>query len=198
MARKSGSLNLKGMLDTWRRFGWDLESVVVEDVVVVPVGMPLVGDEDNTAVTSDTLVWTPDVDVAVDNLASALALTLSASEFSENSLRKVKVKFHDTWQCFVCRLTLSWSLLLLAVVDTERGNDVLMVVTGCDTIELNSVDVVCEWEANLLFRNSQKLSSNFAYVSGADVWLLLLLSICIRFEWHKRIVNCIFDSHGDW
>lgn len=58
---------------------------MVEEVVVVPVGMPLVGDDDITADASDTLVWTPDVDVAVDNLASALALTLSASEFSENS-----------------------------------------------------------------------------------------------------------------
>jgi hypothetical protein len=34
--------------------------------------------------------------------------------------------------------------LLLAVVDTERGIDVLIVVTGWDTIELNSVDVVCK------------------------------------------------------
>lgn len=28
-------------------------------------------------------------------------------------------------------------------MDTERGIDVLIVVTGWDTIELNSVDVVC-------------------------------------------------------
>lgn len=61
---------------------------MVEEVVVVPVGIPLVGDVDITAVTSDTLVCTPDVEVVVatnDVLASALALTFSASELSENS-----------------------------------------------------------------------------------------------------------------
>lgn len=61
---------------------------MVEDVVVVDVGTPDEGDVDITAVASDTLVCTPDVDVAVD-LASALALTLSASEFSENSCKFV-------------------------------------------------------------------------------------------------------------
>lgn len=29
-------------------------------------------------------------------------------------------------------------------MDTERGIDVLIVVAGWDTIELNSVDVVCK------------------------------------------------------
>lgn len=58
--------------------------------MVVPLGIPLVGDVDITAAAaSDTLVCTPDVDVVDgdtnDNLASALALTLSASELSENS-----------------------------------------------------------------------------------------------------------------
>lgn len=78
------------MLDTWRRFGWDLESAVVEEVVVVPVGIPLEGDVDITAVASDD-VCTPDVEVVVvtnDDLASALALTLSASELSENSCER--------------------------------------------------------------------------------------------------------------
>lgn len=56
----------------------------MEDVVVEP------GDVDNTAVdVSDTFVSTPDVEVVVvdtnGDLASALALTLSASELSENS-----------------------------------------------------------------------------------------------------------------
>jgi len=66
-----------------------LESAVVEDVV--PVGIPHEGDDvDITVVGSDTLVCTPDVEVVVvgdtnDDLASALALTLSASELSENS-----------------------------------------------------------------------------------------------------------------
>lgn len=57
----------------------------MEDVVVVPIG----GDVDITAATSETLVGTPDVVVVVvetnDDLASALALTLSASELRENS-----------------------------------------------------------------------------------------------------------------
>lgn len=56
---------------------------MVEDVVVVPVALE--GDDDITADASDTLVCTPDDDVVVDDLASALALTLSASELSENS-----------------------------------------------------------------------------------------------------------------
>lgn len=54
----------------------------MEDVVVEP------GDVDTTAVdVSDTFVSTPDVVVVDTNgdLASALALTLSASELSENS-----------------------------------------------------------------------------------------------------------------
>ena len=66
------------------------------EVVVVPVGIPLVGEVDITAVASDTLVCTPDVDVVVvtnDDLASALALTLSASELSENSCEYLKDKF---------------------------------------------------------------------------------------------------------
>jgi hypothetical protein len=68
-----------------------LESAVVEEVVVVPVGTPLIGDVDITVVASDTLVCTPDVEVVVvdtnGDLASALALTLSASELSENSCK---------------------------------------------------------------------------------------------------------------
>lgn len=83
------------MLDTWRRFGWDLESAVVEDVVV-PVGIPLAGDVDITVVVSDALVWMPGVDVVVgdtnNDLASALALTLSASELSENSWKQGRAK----------------------------------------------------------------------------------------------------------
>jgi hypothetical protein len=66
-----------------------LESAAVEEVVVVPVGIPLVGDVDIIDVASDTLVCTPDVEVVVgdtnNDLASALALTFSASELSENS-----------------------------------------------------------------------------------------------------------------
>lgn len=66
------------------------------EVVVVPAGIPLVGDVDITAVASDTLVCTPDVEVVVvvtnDDLASVLALTLSASELSENSCNRSKVK----------------------------------------------------------------------------------------------------------
>lgn len=74
------------MLETWRRLGWLLESAVVEEVVVVPVGTPLEGDVDITDVASDTLVCTDDVVVDTNgDLASALALTLSASELSENS-----------------------------------------------------------------------------------------------------------------
>lgn len=60
---------------------------MVEDVVV-PVRAPLEGDVDITAVASDTLVCTPDGGVVVvdtNDLASALALTLSASGLSENS-----------------------------------------------------------------------------------------------------------------
>lgn len=63
---------------------------MVEEVVVVPVGIPLEGDVDITAVAS-AVVCTPDVEVVVvtnDDLASALALTLSASELSENSCER--------------------------------------------------------------------------------------------------------------
>lgn len=53
------------------------------------VGMPLDGDVDITAAVSEALVCTPEVVVVVvdtnDDLASALALTLSASGLSENS-----------------------------------------------------------------------------------------------------------------
>lgn len=85
IARKSGSLNLNGMFDTWRRFGWDFESVAVEviDVVVVDI---------TDVVVSDTFVCTPDVNVVgvagdvIGDLASELALMLSASVWSENSL----------------------------------------------------------------------------------------------------------------
>lgn len=167
------------MLDTWRRFGWDLESDVVEDVIV-PVGITLVGDVDITLVASDTLVCTPDDDVVVgdtnDDLASALALTLSASELSENSWNN-RNQFQAEFPKQPRELTLSWSLLL-AVVDTERGNDVLIVVTGWDTIELNSVDVV--WKR---VGNDRKIgfwSCHGTYMSGADVWLWLL-SISIGF-----------------
>lgn len=162
MALKSGSLNLNGMLETWRRFGWLLESAGVEDGVVEP------GDVVTTAVdVSDAFVSTPDVEVVVvdtnGDLASALlALTLSASEFSENSWKVCDAIIDDSWMRgrFVLEfanwggefegagLTLSWSLLL-AVVDTERGIDVLIVVTGWDTIELNSVDVVCGKDRNV-------------------------------------------------
>jgi hypothetical protein len=66
-----------------------LESAGVEEVVVEP------GEVDITAVdVSDTLVCTPDVDVVVidtnGDLASALALTLSTSELSENSFKILK------------------------------------------------------------------------------------------------------------
>ena len=52
--------------------------------------VPLAADVDITVAASETLlVCTPDVEVVVvdtnDDLASALALTLSASEFRENS-----------------------------------------------------------------------------------------------------------------
>lgn len=57
----------------------------MEEVVVEP------GDDVTAVDVSDTLVCTPDVDVVVvdtnGDLASALALTLSASELSENSWR---------------------------------------------------------------------------------------------------------------
>jgi hypothetical protein len=65
-----------------------LESAGEEEVVVEP------GEVEITAVdVSDTLVCTPDVEVVVvdtnGDLASALALTLSASELSENSWKKI-------------------------------------------------------------------------------------------------------------
>lgn len=64
----------------------------MEEVVVEP------GDDVTAAVdVSDTLVCTPDVVVVVDtngDLASALALTLSASELSENSW-KFKIENFD-------------------------------------------------------------------------------------------------------
>lgn len=92
IALKSGSLNLNGMFDTWRRFGWDLESIGVEDVVVVP----LEGEIDKMTAVSVSLVCTPDVAVVVvdtnDDLASTLALTFSASELSENSWKVARLK----------------------------------------------------------------------------------------------------------
>jgi hypothetical protein len=65
-----------------------LESAGEEEVVVEP------GDVEITAVdVSDTLVCTPDVEVVVvdtnGDLASALALTLSASELSGNSWKEI-------------------------------------------------------------------------------------------------------------
>lgn len=41
-------------------------------------------------------------------------------------------------------------------MDTERGIDVLIVVTGWDTIELNSVDVVYERDIRLGKKSSFK------------------------------------------
>jgi len=141
IARKSGSLNLKGMLETWRRFGWLLASVVVvEEELVVTVDVPFVeGDVEIIEFAWDIIVCTPDDDEEAgdDNLASALALdtAISASELSSGV---------NSFNC-CC-----WSLLLLAVVDTDRGNDVLhgdvvVVIIGCETIELKSVVVeVCK------------------------------------------------------
>lgn len=80
------------MFDTWRRFGWFFESVAVEDVVVVDV------DITEVVVVSDTFVCTPDVNVVVDvvdvgeDLASKLALMLSASVWSENSFKNAEMK----------------------------------------------------------------------------------------------------------
>jgi hypothetical protein len=56
------------------------------------VRAPLEGEVGITVAASDTLVEIPDDGGVVDtnNLASALALTLSASELSGNSLKKFK------------------------------------------------------------------------------------------------------------
>lgn len=68
----------------------------MEDAVVEP------GDVDTTAVdVSDTFVSTPDVEVVVvdtnGDLASALALTLSASELSENSWKFCDAINDESW-----------------------------------------------------------------------------------------------------
>lgn len=63
-------------------------------------------------------------------------------------------------------------------MDTERGIDVLIVVAGWDTIELNSVDVVCRERGRV--RISSRTRSAATYMRGADVWLLL--SIRVGFE----------------
>ena len=68
----------------------------MEDEVVEP------GDVDTTAVdVSDTFVSNPDVEVVVvdtnGDLASALALTLSASELSENSWKFCDAINDESW-----------------------------------------------------------------------------------------------------
>lgn len=97
IALRSGSLNLNGMLDTWRRFGWLLASAVTEDcVVIVDVPLVLVGGVDDAIELTicDTVVCTPDVDVVVDAdknvLASALALdTEFSSELCDDRSWKI-------------------------------------------------------------------------------------------------------------
>lgn len=63
-------------------------------------------------------------------------------------------------------------------MDTERGIDVLIVVTGWDTIELNSVDVVCE------------LNNNFQHFSLGRLFINNVTTIFMVFD--SRLVTVFY------
>lgn len=77
IALKSGSLNLNGIFDTWRRFGWFLASEIMEDEVFVAFEELL--DVVIAVSVCDTCV--PDDDVVVTDWDEVLASILALDKF---------------------------------------------------------------------------------------------------------------------
>ena len=77
IALKSGSLNLNGIFDTWRRFGWFLASEIMEDEVFVAIEELL--DVVIAVSVCDTCV--PDDDVVVTDWDEVLASILALDKF---------------------------------------------------------------------------------------------------------------------